>query len=166
MKRLLSSLSLAVALGTSALAQESPAPAAPADETAAPVTPDLGQLAVPEGGLIYSSQGRRDPFVSLIKPVGPQGQTGTRKAGIEGFLIQETALKGIIRSGPGQLIALLEGTDKKTYFVKVGQRLFDGQITAMDATTVTFRQEVEDPLAREKTRELKKSLYPTEEARQ
>lgn len=137
-----------------------PAPAAAAPE-ASPAAPDFA----PPGGLVYSSQGRRDPFVSLIKPVGPQGAS-TRKAGLEGFLIQETALKGIVRSGPGQLIALLEGTDKKTYFVKSGQRLFDGQIVSMDATTVTFRQDVTDPLSPVKSREIKKSLYPSEEARQ
>ncbi len=39
-------------------------------------------------------------------------------------------------------------------------------ITAVDATSVTFRQEVTDPLSPVKTREVRKSLYATEEARQ
>ena len=47
-----------------------------------------------------------------------------------------------------------------------GQRLYDGQITAVDATSVTFRQEVTDPLSPVKTREVRKSLYASEEARQ
>ena len=38
-------------------------------------------------------------------------------------------------------------------------------ITAIDATTVTFRQEVTDPLSTVKTRDVKKTLYPSEEAR-
>ena len=36
----------------------------------------------------------------------------------------------------------------------------------VDAATVTFRQEVTDPLSPVRTRDLKKSLYVTEEARQ
>jgi hypothetical protein len=61
---------------------------------------------------------------------------------------------------------MFQGTDGKSYFVNVGQRMYDGQITAIDAATVTFRQEVTDPLSPVRVREIKKSLYPTEEARQ
>jgi len=84
---------------------------------------------------------------------------------MEGFLIQEVALKGIVKT-PRGYTAMLLGTDGKSYFVGVGQRLFDGLVTAIDATTVTFRQEVTDPLSTVKSRELKKTLYPSEEARQ
>jgi hypothetical protein len=132
------------------------------------------ELEPPPGGYTYNPQGRRDPFVSLIKPVGADTGPKTRKPGMEGFLIQEVALRGIVRTqGGGEgsaerpgYIAMFEGTDGKSYFVNVGQRLFDGQITAIDATTVTFRQEVTDPLSPVRTREVKQSLYPTEEARQ
>jgi hypothetical protein len=132
------------------------------------------EVAPQPGGYTYNPQGRRDPFVSLLKPVGPQGAAGQRPPGMEGFLIQEVALKGIVRtSGPGAgsaerpgYIAMFQGTDGKSYFVNVGQRMYDGQITAIDAATVTFRQEVTDPLSPVRVREIKKSLYPTEEARQ
>jgi Tfp pilus assembly protein PilP len=128
------------------------------------------------GGYTYNPQGRRDPFVSLIKPVGPDTGAKTRKPGMEGFLIQEVALKGIVKTAGGGgeksvaekagYIAMFLGTDGKSYFVNVGQRLFDGQIVAIDAGTVTFRQEVTDPLSPVKTREIKQSLYASEEARQ
>jgi hypothetical protein len=62
--------------------------------------------------------------------------------------------------------AMLVGTDGKSYFCKVGQRLFDGVITAIDASTVTFRQEVTDPLSSVRSRDVKKTLYPSEEGRQ
>jgi Tfp pilus assembly protein PilP len=134
------------------------------------------ELEPPPGGYTYNPQGRRDPFVSLIKPVGPDTGAKTRKPGMEGFLIQEVALKGIVKTpgGGGEksvaekagYIAMFLGTDGKSYFVNVGQRLFDGQIVAIDGTTVTFRQEVTDPLSPVKTREIKQSLYASEEARQ
>ena len=84
---------------------------------------------------------------------------------MEGFLIQEVALKGIVKDAKGYT-AMLVGTDSKSYFVKVGQRLFDGVITAIDASTVTFRQEVTDPLSSVRSRDVKKTLYPSEEGRQ
>lgn len=116
-------------------------------------------------GYSYNPQGRRDPFVSLLKPVSADQGARTRRPGMEGFLIQEVALKGIVRTPKGY-IAMLLGTDGKSYFVNVGQRLFDGVITAIDAASVTFRQEVSDPLSTVKSRDVRKTLYPTEEARQ
>ncbi len=128
----------------------------------------------PPGGYSYNAQGRRDPFVSLQRPVAADRGPKTRKPGMEGFLIQEIALKGIVKTTGGGTgvasragyIAIFLGTDGKSYFVTTGQRLFDGVITAVDATSVSFRQEVTDPLSPVKTRDLKKSLYATEEARQ
>ncbi len=73
-------------------------------------------------------------------------------------------MKGIVADRSG-FIAMLEGSDGKSYFARVGQLLYDGTITAMDAATVSFRQDVRDPLARERTRPVVKSLYPSEEAR-
>ena len=139
-----------------------PSPATPA----APASTDEGirEIAPAPGGYTYNPMGRRDPFMSLIKPVGPQGEK-KRKAGIEGFLIGEVVLRGIIKNNDGW-IAFFSGTDGKSYWVRQGQRFFDGQLTAIDATTVSFRQEVSDPLSPVKTRDVKKYLYPSEEATQ
>jgi type IV pilus assembly protein PilP len=147
-----------------ALAQ-APAPVPPEGKEKDTIKAILEQeMEVPPGAYTYNPQGRRDPFVSLLKPVGPAGPT-ERPHGMEGFLIQEVALKGIVKT-EGSFIAMLQGTDGKSYFCKVGQRLFDGQIVAMDKETVTFRQDVTDPLASVKTREVKKTLNSSEEARQ
>jgi len=160
----LGSLLLAAALAAPARAQAPPAsPASPAPR------PDslksmIDQEAAPEG-YTYSTMGRRDPFVSLLKPVSPDSGPKTRRPGMEGFLIQEVALKGIVRTPKGYT-AMLLGTDGKSYFVNVGQRMFDGLVTAIDATSVTFRQEVTDPLSTVKSRDVRKTLYPSEEARQ
>jgi Tfp pilus assembly protein PilP len=176
----------ALALGGPALAQEpAPAGAAPPPAVAAP-PPAEAAAPAPEaarapldveleaGGYSYNSQGRRDPFVSLQRPVAADRGPKTRKPGMEGFLIQEVALKGIVRTTGGGtglaqrsgFIAMFLGADGKSYFVTTGQRLYDGVITAVDATSVTFRQEVTDPLSPVKTREVRKSLYASEEARQ
>jgi Tfp pilus assembly protein PilP len=149
-----------------------PAEAAP-PAAAEPARPPL-DVELETGGYSYNSQGRRDPFVSLQRPVAADRGPKTRKPGMEGFLIQEVALKGIVKTTGGGtglaqrsgFIAMFLGADGKSYFVTTGQRLYDGVITAVDATSVTFRQEVTDPLSPVKTREVRKSLYASEEARQ
>ncbi len=154
----------AALLPAAALAQDSGSP----DPNAGP---DSSMRAILEretepqpGQYSYNPGNRRDPFVSLVKPVEGAAHP-TRKEGMEGFLINEVALKGIVKTREGY-VALIVGPDqRKAYFPKVGQRFFDGVITAMDQTTVTFRQEDTNPLSPVRVREVKKSLYP-EEARQ
>ena len=168
---------LAWAFAATARAQQPAAPAAPPPTEAAPGAADANRppldVELETGGYAYNSGGRRDPFVSLQRPVAADRGPKTRKPGMEGFLIQEIALKGIVRttgSGTGIAgraghIAMFLGADGRSYFVTTGQRLYDGVITAVDATSVTFRQEVTDPLSPVKTREVRKSLYASEEAR-
>lgn len=175
---------LAWAFAATARAQQPAAPAAPPPTEVAPGTTEAApgtsdanrpplDVELETGGYAYNSGGRRDPFVSLQRPVAADRGPKTRKPGMEGFLIQEIALKGIVRttgSGTGIAgraghIAMFLGADGRSYFVTTGQRLYDGVITAVDATSVTFRQEVTDPLSPVKTREVRKSLYASEEAR-
>jgi hypothetical protein len=154
--------------GAAAPAEAAPA-AAPADTTQRPPL----DVELETGGYSYNSGGRRDPFVSLQRPVAADRGPKTRKPGMEGFLIQEIALKGIVKTtgsgigiaGKPGYIAMFLGADGKSYFVTTGQRLYDGVITGVDATSVTFRQEVTDPLSPVKTRDVRKSLYASEEAR-
>jgi hypothetical protein len=149
---------------------ESTTGAAPAGETARPPL----DVEVDTGGYSYNSQGRRDPFVSLQRRLEPEKGPGTRPRGMEGFLIQEVALKGIVKTSGGGLgiaknagyIAIFQGPTGNSYFVTTGQRLYDGVITAVDASSVTFRQDVTDPLSPVKSRDVRKSLYASEEARQ
>jgi Tfp pilus assembly protein PilP len=163
---------LAAALYATAALAQAPAPAGQAP--GAPGAPAPGtdtvrsilnqEFEAAPGTYTYDPQGRRDPFVSLLKRIDADTGPKTRPPGIKGFLIQEVALKGIVKTPKG-FTAMLLGTDGKSYFVTTGDRLFDGQITAVDAITVTFRQEVTDPLSTVKSREVKKTLYPSEEAR-
>jgi hypothetical protein len=161
---------------------QAPSPSASPDvPKAESAATDLGksileqELEPPPNGYTYNAQGRRDPFVNLNKPVTDKGLKGPRPQGFPGFLIQEVALRGIVKTSEAGIgsaakagyIAVFQGADPtKSFFVTVGQRLFDGVITAIDASSVTFRQEVTDPLSPVKTRDVRKSLYASEEARQ
>lgn len=149
-----------------------PAPAAAATPAPAPTGPAGGELIqsileqeleAPRNGFIYNPAGRRDPFVSLARPVATDDATNRpRRPGIEGFLLQETSLKGVLKNIDGW-IAILEGPDKKGYFVRVGQRMHDGVITAVDAAGLTFRQEITDPLSPAKSRDVRRLLNSAQE---
>jgi Tfp pilus assembly protein PilP len=163
-------VSVALAYGGAAHAQQQPQqpPAEGLNPDAAKESlKDLldKELALQPGQYTYQPGGRRDPFISLLVNVGPSEAPKTRPPGMQGFLIQELALKGIVKDQTGY-IAMLLGTDGKSYFARIGQRFYDGVITTMDGATVTFRQDVTDPLSPVKTRDVKKSLYSSEEARQ
>jgi Tfp pilus assembly protein PilP len=139
-----------------------PAPAAPAAGQTAPPAPPPPPP--PQGaGYTYDPAGRRDPFVSLnargsdVPPVA-----GQRPAGIAGLLVNEVNVKGVLKSGKGSFIALVQAPDNRTYIVKAGDKVFDGTIKAILQDAVVFSQDVNDPLSLVKQREVRKAIRPEE----
>jgi type IV pilus assembly protein PilP len=106
----------------------------------------------------YDPQGRRDPFRSLIGPA-QRPDTGSRPPGLAGFLIDEMKLQGIFRTR-GIMTAMISGPDNKGYSLKVGDKVLDGEVIRITATSVVFRQEVNDPTRIERFREVVKDLSP------
>ena len=152
-----------VLLATSAsLAQtpqaESSAPAAPA----AVATPKTD--AVEPRGYTYNPDGRRDPFVSLLRRGGETPQTGTRVSGLAGLGTAEVSLRGTLQSH-GDYVGILQGVDSKTYIVHAGDKLADGTIRSISADAMVIQQQVNDPLSIEKQRDVRKLLRQTEEAK-
>ena len=149
-------------------AQEQPAAPASGEDTeseeaiAEPEVPRA--IEITEGsGFRYQSRGRRDPFISLalgLNVLGPD----ERPPGLQGMLIQEVSLHGIVKTVDGY-IAMIQGTDNKSYFARAGERLYDGNIQEIDDDKVVFRQEINDPLRIEKFQQVEKTLHPVEEQR-
>ena len=126
---------------------------------AAPVEPLEPQ------GYTYNPEGRRDPFVSLVRRGADiaAANAGERPAGIPGMTAAEVVLKGIVKTPQGWM-AMLQGTDAKTYLVRAGDRMLDGTIRTITADTMVIVQKVNDPLSLQTTREVRKVLRETEEA--
>ena len=125
-----------------------------------PVVPDEIQL-VEETGFSYDARGRRDPFISLalgLNILPPE----ERLPGLGGMLIQEVSLRGLVKTSEGY-IAMIQGTDNKSYFAREGVRMYDGMIESIDSRKIVFRQEINDPLRIEKFQRLEKWLHPVEE---
>ena len=114
----------------------------------------------------YRPEGRRDPFVSLVRRGSDVGQRAEcARSGPEGTGRGEVTLRGTVAS-QGGYVAILQGADSKTYIVRPGEQLADGTIRSITADALVILQQVNDPLSLEKQREVRKVLRQTEEGRQ
>ena len=135
------------------------APAQPAPQLPA-ARPPIGTTQ--EAGYAYRPEGRRDPFVSLVRvPGGSTDLQARRSEGLAGVLTQELTLKGILYSR-GAYVALVQGPDTKTYIARQNDKVADGTIRAITADGLIILQEVNDPLSLTKQREVPKTLRALE----
>ncbi|MEQ1573041.1 MAG: pilus assembly protein PilP [Vicinamibacterales bacterium] len=154
-------------------AAQTPAPAAqaPTQQTAAAASPAPGDAAAGQApaavGFSYDPADRRDPFVSLLRrgsETEPRA-AGARPPGLPGLETSEITLKGTVAGRTGY-VAIVQGSDNKTYIVREGERLLDGTVRAITQNAIVIVQQVNDPLSLEKQREVRKLLRQTEEAKQ
>ena len=169
---LIAAVAFVTAVSAQAPAQKAPAPKGPAQTApgaAAPANSPDAKPSLPPlepQGYTYDPDSRRDPFVSLLRRGGEtrRDTIGPHAAGLAGMETNEVALKGIIASGTSY-VAVVQGVDNKTYIVHVGDKLLDGTVRAIDAQSMVILQQVNDPLSTQKTREVRKVLRQTEEAK-
>ena len=117
---------------------------------------DMKKLAVlAESAMSRSDAPRRDPFLQMKGDRLTDNQAG---AAIPKTLTVTTAvIVGITKRGSGH-IALIRGSDGKTYTMKEGDRLYDGKILQIDSNSITFAQYIGSS-----TKQIKKKLHPFEE---
>jgi type IV pilus assembly protein PilP len=151
-------LTVAVAMPTAANAQTPAAPPTATTATAAPATPS--NVPSPPANYVYSPDGRRDPFVSLVnrgieKPTKPVAKE--RPDGIGGVSVDDVVVRGLVESRGGWL-AMVGVPNGKTYSIRPGDRLFDGSVRTITPDAVVLMQDVTDPKSVERQREVRKPL--------
>ena len=147
--------------------QPSPAPTAPPAANPPATTQPAAPAPPAGGGFTYNPEGRRDPFVSLVRRGGGlvgTSTTGARPAGLAGLDTSEVTLKGTVQSQTG-FVGILQGPDNKTSSVRPGDKLFDGPVRSIAQNVLVILQQVNDPLSLEKQREVRKVLRQTDEAK-
>ncbi len=136
---------------------------APANDAAKDAAGETKPTALEPQGFTYNPDGRRDPFVSLLRRGVDSGQK-TRLAGLAGLGTAEVSLRGVVAS-QGAFVGIVQGVDAKTYIVRTGDKLSDGSIRSITADSMVILQQVNDPLSLEKVHEVRKVLRQTEEGK-
>ena len=105
-----------------------PAPVASAD-AATPAVDQTDDITVIKA-IPYQPTLKRDPFAT------PSEDSKTN----QGNLVEDIAVKGVVRGNDGKFLAVIVDSHGKSTFVPVGFRLRDGEIVAIDDHSVTFHQ--------------------------
>jgi Tfp pilus assembly protein PilP len=155
---------IAIAAALQAAEPARPTPATTPEPTPALGSPGEALLEQDEAALAgraysYDPAGRRDPFRSLL--VRPEDRArGERPQGIAGMSIDDVVVHGIwkVRSG---FVAQIRATDNKSYLVRAGDLLYDGEVTRVGPNEVVFRQTINDPQSVKPFREVTKQLNVT-----
>jgi type IV pilus assembly protein PilP len=147
---------LLLIVGATAVSARAAAP--PAAKPAA--APDAAKPAPPDDSTVegrqyvYDPAGRRDPFKSLLIR---ERSRESRPPGIPGLSVDEMELQGIWKTRSGWL-AQVRGSDNKSYLLRKGDVLFDGEVIDVRANELTLRQNVNDPQSVKPFRDVVKRL--------
>jgi Tfp pilus assembly protein PilP len=85
--------------------------------------------------------------------------TAPRPDGIAGLLIDEIQLTGIFRTSKGHVAQIR--SNARSYLLKEGDQLFDGDVISIAKTEVVFKQVVQDPGSGKPFREVVMTLTPS-----
>jgi hypothetical protein len=109
----------------------------------------------------YDPGNRRDPFKSLLAASERPELRGPRPEGVPGLLIDEIDLKGVFRTSKGFVAQVSVSNQKKSYLLKEGDQVYDGDVVSINMQEIVFKQIVQDPTALKPFREVVKTLKPS-----
>ena len=140
------------------LSQAAPArPAAQSPATpAAPPAQTAVRLEAPAAGT------RRDPFDPLLNRSPGQGAAIPERLppGKAGLMIGTLRIDGLVR-GPNGMIAVVSSPQQRVYFLREGDRIYDGQVLRITMEAVSFQQTGRDAFGNPLEREVTRRLYPS-----
>jgi len=130
-----------------------------------PAAKQLVEAPALETGLRYQSQNHRDPFLNLLalrkqqelKSTDEEVPRGQQPPGIAGMYIAQVMLLGISTSEE-ERTAIFRGTDKRAYFLRASDRLFDGYVKKIGIDDVTVVRETRLRSGKVLTQEVTKRL--------
>jgi len=138
--------------GSKSKTVSTPVTAAKADVPTSAATPAVTQVAA------HENIARRDPFEPLLgKDKGGDAGPMNLPAGKPGLLISSLRIDGIV-NGPNGMIAIVTNPQERVYFLREGDRLYDGQVQHITMDGISFHQSGKDPFGNSVEREVAKRL--------
>lgn len=102
--------------------------------------------------------GKRDPFVALVNT--SKGGAEHLPPGKAGLVIGTLTVQGTVQ-GTNGMIAVIANPDQRVYFVREGDRLYDGEVEKINLDGVTFQQNTKDAFGKPIERTVVKRIYPS-----
>ncbi len=121
----------------------STAPAAPSDGAAGPDATKTEMV------------GKRDPFAALIND---KKDTVHLPPGKAGLVIATVRVDGAVRSG-NSMIAMVSNPEQSVYFIREGDKLYDGDVEKIGLDGVTFKENSKDAFGKPVERMVTKRIY-------
>ncbi len=122
----------------------------------APKPAETASAAAPES---EAKVARRDPFESLIsRQQAAARNQAALPPGIAGLQVSTLRLDGIVKS-PRGMIAVVSNPQARTYFLREGDKLYDGQVEKIAMDGVSFHEEGKDAFGKPVERQVNKRIY-------
>lgn len=143
------------------------APATKAPATKAPATKPVKKPAPPTRaaaekkpeGPDTSKVARRDPFESLVaRQAAANKGAANLPPGKAGLQVSTLRVDGIVKASNG-MIAVVTNPQSRTYFLREGDRLYDGSVEKISMDGVTFHEEGKDAFGKPVERSVNKRIY-------
>jgi type IV pilus assembly protein PilP len=104
---------------------------------------------------------RRDPFESLVaRQRAAADMSKLLPPGKAGLQVSTLRLDGIVRA-PNGMIAVVTNPQARTYFLREGDKLFDGDVEKISMDGVSFHEEGKDAFGKPVERQVNKKIYST-----
>jgi Tfp pilus assembly protein PilP len=102
---------------------------------------------------------RRDPFESLIGHDKTGADSGKNlPPGKAGLQVSTLRLDGVVKA-PNGMIAVVSNPQSRTYFLREGDQLYDGQVEKIAMDGVSFHELGKDAFGKPVERQVNKRIY-------
>jgi hypothetical protein len=100
---------------------------------------------------------RRDPFLPLVSE-HKEGTGEHLPPGKAGLVVSTVRVDGAV-SAPSGMLAVVSNPDQRVYFIREGDRLYDGTVEKIGLDGVTFRETSKDAFGKPIERLVTKRIY-------
>jgi Tfp pilus assembly protein PilP len=104
---------------------------------------------------------RRDPFDTLLtKARAGNAPPENLPPGKAGLIVETLRIDGIVRS-PNGMIAIVSNSQQRVYFLREGDKLYDGSVEKIALDAISFHEIGKDAFGKPLERVVSKRLYPS-----
>ena len=104
---------------------------------------------------------RRDPFETLVNRAKPGNAPPVDlPPGKAGLIVGSLRIDGIVHSSGG-MIAIVSNPQQRVYFLREGDKLYDGSVEHITLEAISFQETGKDAFGKPLERQVTKRLYPS-----